>query len=354
MKFQIENTTLTDALGTISKLSPPVSGHVTFEGTKRGLYLHSLGDLNKAKVFIPAKIEGKVNSFAVDLVALTQAIRSRQELSMTFAKAALNITSGRYKATLSTFDPLQEEDKITGKVKGYKIDTATSAYLRDAAKTVALAPDPLISSFTPMGIQATKKGTAVVCYDSYHSALSTNKEIKGDFSFVVPSTTILAVLDIFYVADFDLQVTESSLLVSNATTVVEIGLPVFEDNLSLEHVLKSLGGLAKTSTKPLVVSKEELQSFLDNSRAIATKERMSLDVRVKGNKMQVKSSNVNGTVTAVLATKGKDCRFSVNLDFVTEAVAKCGSEVPIALINDAALSIAAPKATFVMATNQED
>lgn len=353
MKFQIENTTLTDALGTISKLSPPVSGHITIEGTKKGILLHSLGDLNKAKVLIPARIEGKLNSFAVDLLALQQAIRARQDLTMSFSKAALSISSGRYKATLSTFDPLQEEDKITSPVKGFKIDTETSAYLRDAAKTVALAPDPLVSSFTPLGIHATKKGTSVVCYDAYHSALSTNKEIKGDFSFVVPSTTILSVLDIFYSSDFTLQVTESSLLVSNVTTVVQIGLPVFEDNLSLSHVLKSLQGLTKAKTKPMVVNKDELQNFLDNSKAIATKERMSLDVKVRKNKMQVKSTNVNGEVTAVLETKAEDCQFSVNLDFVSEAVAKCGTDVPISLVGDSALSIQCPKATFVMATNQE-
>lgn len=353
MKFTVDNKEMSDALSTIAKLSPPTSGHVTIAGTKQGITIYSLGDLNKASIKIPLDIQGKSEEFGVDLQALTSAIRARGEITLHYSKSLLNIQAGRYKATLSTFDPLQETDKITTKVKGHKIDVETAAYLRDAARTVALAPDPLLSSFTPMGVRATSKGTNVVCYDSYHSALSSSKAITGDFSFVVPSTVLITVLDVFYVSEFRLQVTESSLLVANSIATVEIGLPVMEENLTLDQVLKALEGLIKSKARPFVVNKDELSAFLDNSKAVATKERMALECEVNKNRLRVKTSNINGTVQAIIPTKGKDCKFSVNLAFVTEAVSKAGSDVPITLINSNSISVATPKAIFIMATNQE-
>lgn len=351
MKIGIDSKVLEDAVKTITKLAPSANGLVTLELNKR-LVIHSAGELNRGKINVETtSIEG-TGSFAISVDALTSATRGRKDLLLSYENSMLGIKSGRYKAQLSTFDPMNEEEKVAGKIKGTSIDTGTAGWLKEATRNVALAPDNLIMTYMPLGVKATSKGINVCCFDTAHVAVSGSGKVKGDFEFALPVNIFQNVLDVYAVSGFNMELTESSLRCSNAQLQVELALPVLDDTLPDVDTVLSMTKTSKNSDLvKLEVKKEELTNFFQNARAIAGKERTEVKMTVKSNRLQLTSSNINGSVTSVCKVKSKDLQVNVNLSFLEEAVVKAGPTVELG-ISEELIVCTTPSVIFVIGTNQ--
>lgn len=351
MKISIESKALEDAVKMVTKLAPPANGLVTLELAKN-LVIHSAGELNRGKVNVETtKVDGE-GSFSVAVDAILSATRGRKELELSYENSMLTIKSGRYKAQLSTFDPMNEEEKVGAKVKGTKIDTETAGWLKEAVRNVALAPDNLIMTYMPLGVKATSKGINVCCFDTAHVAVSGSGKVKGDFEFVLPVNIFQNVLDVYAVSGFNMELTESSLRCSNAMLQVELALPVLDDTLpDVDTVLDMTKRSRNSELIKLEVKKEELTNFFQNARAIAGKERTEVKLTAKSNKLQLTSSNINGSVTAVCKVKSGDFKVNVNLPFLEEAVNKAGSTVDLG-ISEELIVCTTPSVIFVISTNQ--
>lgn len=355
MEIKVPSDVLAASIRTIVRLAPPEQGHLTLEVKGSNFYLHSVGALSKARVQVAAKAKGD-GAFSVSLDAIQTAVKGRSELTLEQESGNLQLTSGRYKASLPTFDPVIEQERLSKKVKGISIDADTAQWLKASATKVELQHNDLVSSFMPLGILATKRGTYVACYDSFHMSVAASKSIKGDYELLIPIKSMQTVLDVFSVSDFELQITESALLCGNPQILVEFILPDTSggDLPTVKEAVKRCVQAFKSDGTALTIARAELLSFLDNARAVAVRERSEIEVKAKAKETTLRVSTANGDVTATIPSKGKSQNFKVDLINFESVVRKADDEVVLNVVQDMFLTCAAAGTSYVVALNQDD
>src|SRR5699024_7480903 len=98
----------------------------------------------------------------------------------------------------------------------------------------ALKPNALLSNYMPLGVSATKKGVSVICYDSTHMAFTSTKEYADNFEFMLPHSTVAALLDVFSKDAFEITIQDSVVRCKNKAIDVELAVP--EKNETLPEV----------------------------------------------------------------------------------------------------------------------
>lgn len=353
MQFKIEASAIQEALRVIGRLAPPDSGNVTVQSTGKKVFLHSASETASCSVNMPASVEGKAGTFAISLNSLRDATKGRKELEIEYAKTMCKIKSGSYKADLATVDALEIEAGEQEKREKTEITADQSAWLYSAVSTVALKPTALVSTFMPVAIKLTDKGAFVACYDTDHMAFLNSQEIKGDMEFKLPIDTMTAVLDAFKASAFTLELGQAGITAGNKLIKVSLALPQEEESaLTLEDVINTAKSAKKADGMALVVPKEELVAFLDNARAIATKERSEIKVKVEDGKMKVEVVTVQGSTKTSIKTKAKSCEFAIDFEYLDEAVRKCKDEVNMKLVKDAFIAVNLPTSSVVLSLNQ--
>lgn len=353
MNFKIEAAAIQEALRVIGRLAPPESGNVTVQSTGKKVFMHSASATSTCSVNMPASVEGKAGTFAISLNSLRDGTKGRKELEIEYAKTMCNIKAGAYKASLATVDALEIEATETEKGTKLEITADQAAWLKSAVATVALKPTALVSAFMPIAIKLSDKGAFVACYDTDHMAFLNSSEIKGDMEFKLPLDTLTAVLDAFGASAFTLELGQAGIVAANKLIKVQLSLPEEEENaLSLKDVIETARGAKKADGQAMSVPKEELLTFLDNARSIATKERSEIKVKVEDSKMKIEVVTVQGQTRTVIKTKAKSCEFSIDFEYLDEAVRKCKDDVDLKLVKDAFVAVNLPTSTVVLSLNQ--
>jgi len=352
MQAKIESASIQDALKTVLRLAPPASGNVTFDVQEK-IYLRSFGELNQCHVRLPGSPKGKA-SFSIPATSLQDAVKGRKEVSIEYKNTMLNISAGSYKADLATVDAIMlEAPQSEGKPEKVQITGEQAQWLKQAVSAVSLKPNVIVSAFMPCGIKLTKKGAYVACFDSTHMAFIKSKEITGNCEFVLPLDTVQAVLDIFSSSDFTMEISASSIRVRNKATQVILSVPELDSSLpKLAQVISTSEEAVTAKGKAIEVPKEDLVAFLDNSRAVAIKERAEIEVNAKESKAQFLMKTANGTVKASIACKAKAISFKVDFEQFDEVVRKSGDLVSIRVVNDAFLLAQTSKTVMIVALNQ--
>lgn len=353
MNFKIEAAAIQEALRVIGRLAAPDSGNVTVSSNGKKVFIHSSSETSRCSINVPASVEGKAGTFAISMNALRDATKGRKELEIEYAKTMCRIKSGAYRCELATVDALEIE--ASDEERGTKLEFSgeQAAWVKSAVATVALKPTALLSSFMPVGLKLTNKGAFVACYDVNHLAFLNSDEIKGDMEFKLPLDTLTAVLDAFGGAPFVLELGKASVQVANKLVKVNLSLPQEEENeLQLSDVIETAKAAKKAEGQTLVIPKDEFIAFLDNSRAIATKERSEIKISVADGKLKMEVTTVQGSAKASLKVKSKSCDFSIDFEYLDEAVRKAGTNVEMKLVKDEFLSVQLKDSTIILSLNQ--
>ncbi len=352
--FKAEQQFINEALRVIARLSPPDSGNVTIQSNGKKVWLHSSNETSKASIQIPTQeVDGKGEVYAVSIQSLMQAVKGRKELELTFSKALCHIKSSGYKAELSTVDALELESADEKRDTVIDISAEQAQFLKAAASTVALKSNDLTNNYMPLAIKITKKGAFVCCYDNDHLAFVNSSEITGDLEMKMPLETMLSVLDCFAGAAFKMELGKSTMLISNKMNKVMMALPQSEEGeLTVAEVLETARAANKAEGKPLVLEKQDLINFLDNSRSVATKERSELALQVEDGKCKIAVQTVQGSTKASLKTQAKKMQFKIDFEYFDEAVRKTGEQVEIKVVGDEFVAFKLAKSTIVVSMNQ--
>lgn len=354
MLFTVDNNNLQEALKVISRLAPPVSGNITIESDGKKLWLHSNAETSRCTINLPATVSGKKSSFAVAMIALSTATKGRKTLEIKYEKTLCKISGAGYKAELATHDSMDldhGEDKIVSKSI---LSQEQAAWLKAALSVVVLKPTELISPYMPVSVRLTAKGAFVACYDANHMAFIQSKEITGDMEVRLPIDMMIAVVDIFHKSVFKLEVSESNLYVTNKLVKVVLSLPQKEDNeLQLDEVMQAAKETSKSSGQSIEISKRDLLAFLDNARAVATKEKSEIHVGIGQGKIKMTVETSNGKAQALMkASSTKKSQMLIDFDYVEEAVRKSGDSVLAKLVGDDFVAFRLKTGTVVVAQNQ--
>lgn len=356
MQIKTEGEAIQLAIKTVMKLAPPAEGSVTLRLRKKRAFLLSYSELNSCTVEVPGSIDGE-GEFAIGLESLRDATRGRSTVELTYKNTLLYIKSGAYRAELATQDVLDQDEQTLAEGEPKRIGAAEAAWLRTAVTDVALRPTALISTYMPIGIQLTDKGAFVACFDNDRMAFTRDKSIKGDAEFVVPVETLQAVLESVGMGAFDLLVTDAFAEVRTDTVKARMALPSIEDNaVSMDAVRKKAREVAKIEGDILSVSKEKLVAFLDNSKAVALKERGEVKAESNDGKLRLQVKTNAGKIQASVATEsGNEVRFVIDFEFLDELVRKSGSEISLRIVGDDFLvGTTAKGVTVLLSFNQED
>lgn len=354
MQASIDADIIQEALRIAQRLSPSLTGNITLESDGRRLYLHSVADLSRCRILLPCKVTGEC-LFAVPTAALTAAVKGRKTLNFTYGKTVLNIQSGSYKLELTTVDAIQAEEQAQGEGEVWELTAEHLAWLKQALSAVALKPTANIIAYMPVSIRLTAKSSFIACYDEQHMAYTTTKEVTGDLSVTLPLDTLSAVVDTFGSHPCKMQVTGSALFLKNKILDVQLALP--EGNgtgVTADEVFEKAKEASAAEGHKFVVPKKTLSAFLENARAVATKERMELGVGAETGLIKMTVTTANGTAKAKSKAAVKsEFAFKVDYDYFDEALKKCQDEVHVKLVDDAFLAFKTSSSTVLVALNQD-
>jgi hypothetical protein len=357
MYFKIENDAMQEALRIITRVAPPAdgAGNITIRSTGKKVYFNSSNDTNRCEINVPADVSGKENVFAVSLNAMRDATKGRGTLEVAYEKTLCKIKSGNYKSELPTVDAMQIDEGEDKKGESLKVDAEQAKWLRSALSTVSLKPTQLIATYMPLSIKLTKKGAFVSCYDPNHMAFINSSEITGDLEVRVPLDMFSSVLDVFDKSGFSLALSPSSLYVSNKLVKVIMALPeVDENDLKLDEVLEAAKGSKAAKGIEINIDKAEILKFMDNARAVATKERSEIKIQFGDNKMRMEVSTSNGSVKTVLKSNvKKSVDVLIDFEYLDEAIRKSGPQVDMKLVDSEFIAFKLAKGTVVVSLNQE-
>ncbi len=355
MQFTVENEHIQEALKVIQRLAPPVSGNITLQSDGKKLHLLSNSETSRCEINVPADVEGKAGMFALALTTFRDATKGRKKLEVIYSKTLCKISSGAYKCELATVDAMEMENQNEDKVgKAIKLTSDQSQWLRQAVATVALKPTALLATFMPVAIRLTDKGAFVACYDGNHMAFVSSNEISGQMETCLPLDILTNVLETFGKSVFKIETSKANLYVSNSLVKVVLSLPQEDENdLKVADVLKGAKMSKETKGQEIEIAKADLVAFLDNARAVATKERSEIKLNVESGKVRLEVSTANGTSKAVLkASAAKSAEALVDFEFMDEAVRKSGDSVVFKLVKDEFLAFKLKVGTVVVSLNQ--
>ena len=350
MKIKIELDALQNALDIIGKTAPPTSGNMTFEATKGKLKITTVADLSRCQIVVPSEVEGE-GEFAVSLQSVKDAVKGRTKLELLFQNSVLHVRSGAYKAELATVDVVPVDVLDPGETKEWAVSTEIATWLKSALRAVALRPTPILSSWMPVGIKVGPKSSFVACYDTQHMSWLSTAEVSGDFEVVLPLEIATSIIDVFHKQPFKLVVSNTSIQVRSKLINVVLSIPTMDDLPTLEQVRGKIKEAMKAKASTFKFAKADVLAFLDNAKAVVTKERVELAVTAgKGLEFLVKS--VQGQVKAQIKGVGKG-GFKVDLSYLEEVVAKAGPELELNVVDSAFLSIKLEASTAIVALNQD-
>lgn len=356
MQATLDSDLVQEALRVALRLSPPVTGNVTLKADNGKLFLLSASDLSSCTIQIPGRVEGSA-LFAIPTQSIQAAVKGRKEVEFTYRNMVLHIKSGNYRADLTTVDAIQAEDEQeqSGDVQEWRLNGEQITWLKSAVQAVALKPTLNLTPYMPVTILLTKRAAFVACYDEQHMAFVSSKEITGDLDVTLPLETIGAVLDAFAKTACRMTVTPSALFVRNKLVQVQLALPEASDSQREGTEVRDMAKEALTSdAKTIKLAKKGVMAFLENARAITTKERPELVIDTSAGKVVFSVTTTIGKSRAAVkaATKARS-KFNIDYEYFDEAMRKCGDELVLRLVGDDFLAFKAKDAHVLVSLNQE-
>lgn len=350
MHFTTDAAAISNSLRVIRRLCVPTDGCVTLRSDGKKLTVSSVNEINQCEIVIPGDVKGEAE-FAVQLDSLDQVAKGRGDLELSLKNTILSLKSKGYAAQLATNDPNQLDDSALPDAKKIKISSDHAAWLQHAVSACSLKYSSVADKFMPIGVSFGKHAF-VSCFDDSHMSFISSKEIQGDAEFVVPLDLLSGVLDAFGKQSFILNISSVAVEVSNKLCKVRLNLPELdEQGPSLSMVQAKAKEIKKVNGTEMALDKASVIAFLDNSKAVALKERAAIDVVGDGSKLVMSVTTTNGTVREAMKCTAK-VKFSIDHEFFDEMVRRSSDDLRMKAAGAFLVCLSA-KATLVSTFNKE-
>ena len=356
MQLSVEAAVIQEALKVLTRLAPPTSGTVLIVSDGKGATMQSASDVDRCSFTLPCKVKGKANMFAIPIEALRDATKGRKDLEMEYDSNLLSIKAGSYVTKLATADAMQNEYDEEKKKSKIKVSADQAIWLKGAVADVALKPTAILSDFMPLTIKLMKKGAFVACFDARHMSFLESKEIDGDMEVTLPLHTMQSVLEVFGNSKFTMELTASSLYVTNPLVSVVLALQQAEsEEITADVVREKAKEALKMDGNMIEVNKKDITDFIDNARAVLTKERGEIHISAEKGSLRLASVTVNGsTKVKIKASVKKSIDVKVDYEYFEEAVRKCDDKMSLKVVGDDFIMFKQKKANVLVGLNQTE
>lgn len=346
------------AIQAVNRLAPPQTGNLLLEADGKTLVMKSASDVARVRVVIPGEVQGDA-LFAISVESLTAAVKGREELELSLDKGMLVVKGARYNSRLSTVDAIQIDEPKAKADEGqsWKLSPEQAKWLRTAVQSVALKSNISIESYMPVSVKLSDKGAFVSCYDNNHMAFVESKEVTGDLEVTLPLDTMNAVMEVFdgIGVAFTMTVTKNALRVRNKLIDVRLSLPdqSSAEVIAVDAVIGKTKEARKAAGQEIMVSRGDVQLFLDNAKSVAVKERAEIVGSAETGKLVLSVSTTSGTSKAsIKAHVGAPTSFKIDSGFFTEAVGRGKEDLQIKVVDTAFIMVNGKDVTHIMAQNQ--
>ena len=355
IKINMESQALHSALNVVSKVAVSQDGSVTLAGEGGKLIIHSVGDLSRCSLTVPAEVTGKNFEFAIPLDALRDSTKGRESVEMSWDGTQLQIRSKSYKSDLMTLDPIARDSIDKVESNEWTLSPEQGAWLKSALAAVGLKPTALLASFMPVSVKLTAKGAFVACYDNQHMAFLYSKEATGDLELTLPLDTLNTILDVLSGQAFKMRVSSSRVELKSKQASILLSLPSMDDSISISDVMAKTKEVSSAKGTALVLPKAEVIAFLDNARAVLGKERAELNVSAKNGKTVFTVQTVRGTTAASIKSEvSKGVEFNIDYEYTQELVSKIKADtLELAVVGSDFVSSKSGSTCFLVALNQQ-
>lgn len=349
MQIKVELKSLQQALSTVMRLAPPVSGNLNFVAKDGELKVTSASEVGHCTARIECKVS-KDGEFAVPAQALQDSVKGRSELDLTFASDTLVVKSGNYKTSLVAVDviPLDELEKMDAQV--LKVSPDIADWISSSIKQVSLKPVTVISPWMPVGIKVGKTAF-ICCYDVTHMNWVTSKEVQGDFECLLPVETMSAIMEVFSKSSFRIERGDTHIRVRNKMVDAYMSVPDMRELPTVPQVIERIKEASKVDGKTFMLAKTDVLSFMDNAKSIIGKERAEILVDGDGSKIRMEVKTGLGSSKIDLKGKGKGS-FAVDYEFLQELVMKSKEQLELNLVDDSYISMKLATSSAILGLNE--
>lgn len=329
MKIKLDSDILASNIKTMQRLVQAQT--IAFEAKGSMLYLTGTGNGNSCLLSVPCKVEDKkgTSAFNVDTNSILGAVAKRKEITLTIDEANVTVASGRYNAELliHQYEKIEVVPDAVKSEKGLKLKDSFLKEIRGVLPKIELKPLLAMTDYVPIGIQATKEGTFIACYDSFQSAFYSNKELKGNVEFLLPSNVFTMIAREIKDQDYNMAVTDTAIYAFNDMFELALARPQQEgDQIPLEQAIGLYQELKKRKNDfvKLVIKTEGIKSLLENGKAIYEKD-SSFTFKAKGDKCQLTLKSSFGTIKDMVKLDeevSKDIEFTCDFSFFAALLEK--------------------------------
>ena len=186
----------------------------------------------------------------------------------------VRVTSNKYKAELVTRteeqEPILPKEIKEGKDL-VKVPPAIVDFIRKYISEIQLKPVLSDYSFMPVSVLITEKGAMMACYDRWHMAFVSDKEVTGDFKLTLPAPSLDLLVKEFRGKSYSMQLTDTTLYAFNDSFELSLSLPQQDaQNVIAPEVPFNLAKSIYKNTEAgsIVLSTEDLMKVTDNMRAV--------------------------------------------------------------------------------------
>jgi hypothetical protein len=266
----------------------------------------------------------------------------------------LNLIGASYSTSLLTVDALARDglDKVESTEVSLSMEQV--AVLKTLVSDVALRPTALLSTFIPVTVKLSAKGTFVACYDNQHMAFTQSKELQGEGMVTLPLDKLQTILDAFNGSAVKLSISSSRVDIRSKRASASLNLPSMDDSISAEDVIGKAREVSKTEGDLMTLPKDEAILFSDNARAVIGKERVEVKATPTKGGVGFSVKTVRGTVKALLKTSSK-CKtpFVLDFEYFDELLRKTkGSELQLSVVADSYVASNYEGGTILVSMNQ--
>lgn len=254
----------------------------------------------------------------IDANTLRQALKGRDEVTITFNNNTLEFKSGRLKGDLKLFEPsvaTLSDIKYGIEMdsdKSIEVDHDFFSALGDGVK-ISRLKDPYNDAYVPAAtIIYDGKKLTVFGTDDYHLHIykRTIKSKKTPSIRITIPTSIFAILDKIIKDDAQFYITEDRFYIKGVG--LTINLPPIETEVSIEQIENFISSLGKPLTS-FTIDKKFAETYQSIS-AFFKKGVSTLGIAITDSKLFLKYQNDGGTVSDSLKIKSKATAFQANID----------------------------------------
>jgi hypothetical protein len=239
MKFNVETGLLLSAIKSCTRIVGASDAYLSFDlNTKKETYRLSASVKGTDVAFtLPLSVvsKSKRENFTIDASVLVSALTGKKNVDIEVRTGSIEVSTGRYKASLATSDSAIDADETTEQQqqeeerKALKLDSTLIEYIRKILPAVELR-SLLDSVPMPVSVRATSKGVTMCCYDSWHMSFTRTKKVTGDCEFTLPVASLSLLMREFSGGKpFDLSLSSSVLYAKNKTFELSMALPAGDE-----------------------------------------------------------------------------------------------------------------------------